>query len=126
MLAVLTCGQLEMLTMSRMRLPKEIILVCIRWYAAYALSYRDFEEMMQERGVAVDHSTSWSDENHVRDIDLNTEAGAIANQFLHALSNFADQERVFQRHSLSSGALSNFLESLSLLVELYDSSNVLL
>lgn len=30
---------------------KEIILLCIRWYAAYALSYRNLEEMMQERGV---------------------------------------------------------------------------
>ncbi len=31
--------------------------MCIRWYAAYGLSYRNLEEMMQERGVAVDHST---------------------------------------------------------------------
>jgi putative transposase len=46
-----------MLMMKGMRFPKEIILVCIRWYAAYALSYRNLEEMMQERGVAVDHST---------------------------------------------------------------------
>jgi len=46
-----------MLKMKRMRFPKEIILVCIRWYAAYALSYRNLEEMMQERGVSVDHST---------------------------------------------------------------------
>ena len=46
-----------MLKMKRMRFPKEIILVCIRWYAAYALSYRNLEEMMQERGVTVDHST---------------------------------------------------------------------
>lgn len=47
-----------MLTMKGMRFPKEIILVCIRWYAAYALSYRDPEEMMQGRGVGVgvDHS----------------------------------------------------------------------
>ena len=30
---------------------KEIILVCIRWYATYALSYCNLEEMMQERGV---------------------------------------------------------------------------
>ena len=44
-----------MLKMKRMRFPKEIILVCIRWYAAYALSYRNLEEMMQERGVSVDH-----------------------------------------------------------------------
>jgi putative transposase len=46
-----------MLKMSGTLFPKEIILVCIRWYAAYALSYRDLEEMMQERGVLVDHST---------------------------------------------------------------------
>lgn len=41
----------------RMRFPLEIILTCIRWYAAYSLSYRNLEEMMAERGVTVDHST---------------------------------------------------------------------
>ena len=46
-----------MLNVKRMRFPLQIILVCIRWYAAYALSYRNLEEMMQERGVSVDHST---------------------------------------------------------------------
>jgi hypothetical protein len=35
----------------------EIILLCIRWYLRYALSYRDLEEMMLERGLAVDHTT---------------------------------------------------------------------
>jgi len=35
----------------------QIILVCVRWYVAYPLSYRHLEEMMQERGVSVDHST---------------------------------------------------------------------
>ncbi len=44
--------------MKAMRFPKEIILVCIRWYAAYALSYRHLEQVMQKRGVAVDHSTN--------------------------------------------------------------------
>ncbi len=29
----------------------------VRWYVAYPLSYRQIEEMMQERGVEVDHST---------------------------------------------------------------------
>lgn len=29
----------------------------MRWYVAYPLSYRQIEEMMQERGVEVDHST---------------------------------------------------------------------
>ena len=46
-----------MLDIKRMRFPLDIILVCIRWYAAYPLSYRHLEEMMQERGVVVDHSS---------------------------------------------------------------------
>ena len=29
----------------------------MRWYVAYPISYRQLEEMMQERGVEVDHST---------------------------------------------------------------------
>ena len=36
---------------------KDIILWGIRWYVAYPISYRQVEEMMRERGVAVDHST---------------------------------------------------------------------
>jgi putative transposase len=40
-----------------MRFPIDIILVCIRWYVAYPLSYRHLEEIMQERGVFVDHSS---------------------------------------------------------------------
>jgi len=35
----------------------DIILLCIRWYLRYALSYRDLEEMMLERGLHVDHTT---------------------------------------------------------------------
>ena len=46
-----------MLNTKGMRFPIDLILVCIRWYAAYPLSYRHLEEMMQERGVNVDHST---------------------------------------------------------------------
>jgi putative transposase len=37
--------------------PRNIILTCVRWYAAYLLSYRQVEELMQERGVSVDHTT---------------------------------------------------------------------
>jgi transposase-like protein len=37
--------------------PPEIILMGIRWYLAYPLSTRHVEELMEERGVAVDHST---------------------------------------------------------------------
>src|SRR5450631_4100291 len=46
-----------MLDIKRMRYPIDVILLCIRWYAAYALSYRNLEEMMEERGVSVDHSS---------------------------------------------------------------------
>src|SRR6266581_3103696 len=35
----------------------EIILLCVRWYLRYSLSYRDLEEMMRERGLSVDHTT---------------------------------------------------------------------
>jgi transposase, IS6 family len=41
----------------RRRFPAEIILLCVRWYCRYGISYRDLEEMMVERGVAVDHVT---------------------------------------------------------------------
>ncbi len=34
-----------------------MILQSVRWYLAYGLSYRDIEEIMQERGFDVDHST---------------------------------------------------------------------
>jgi len=35
----------------------EIILLCVRWYLRYPLSYRDLEEMMLERGLHADHTT---------------------------------------------------------------------
>ncbi|ANY85216.1 transposase (plasmid) [Microvirga ossetica] len=41
----------------RRRFPVKIILLCVRWYCKYGISYRDLAEMMQERGVAVDPST---------------------------------------------------------------------
>jgi len=37
--------------------PPEVILMGIRWYVAYPLSTRHVEELMEERGVEVDHST---------------------------------------------------------------------
>src|SRR5215813_5097578 len=35
----------------------DIILCAVRWYLRYALSYRDVEELLRERGVSVDHTT---------------------------------------------------------------------
>jgi transposase-like protein len=44
--------------LKRLHYPLEIMLVCARRYAAYPLSLRHIEEMMQERGVFVDHATA--------------------------------------------------------------------
>src|ERR1700761_4692626 len=41
----------------RLHYPLDVILTCVRWYVAYPLSLRHLEEMMSERGIAVDHST---------------------------------------------------------------------
>jgi putative transposase len=36
---------------------KEVILMMVRWYLAYPMSYRDIEKMEVERRLPVDHST---------------------------------------------------------------------
>ena len=41
----------------RMHYPLEVMLIGVRWYAAYLLSLRHIEGMMAERGVFVDHAT---------------------------------------------------------------------
>lgn len=41
----------------RLHYPADVIAQCVRWHLAYALSLRNLEEMMAERGVFVDHST---------------------------------------------------------------------
>lgn len=41
----------------RMHYPLEVMLTCVRWYVSYPLSFRHLEEMMEERGVVVDHAT---------------------------------------------------------------------
>src|SRR5215213_4416978 len=39
------------------RFPAEVIIVAVRWYLRFGLSYRDIEELLIERGVEVDHVT---------------------------------------------------------------------
>jgi IS6 family transposase len=39
------------------RFPREVIVVAVRWYLRYGLSYRDVEELLAERGLTVDHVT---------------------------------------------------------------------
>jgi len=36
---------------------RTIIILCVRWYITYKLSYRDLVEMMAERGVDLSHTT---------------------------------------------------------------------
>src|SRR5437016_11900699 len=39
------------------RFPPEVIILAVRWYLRYGLSYRDVEELLAERGITVDHVT---------------------------------------------------------------------
>src|SRR4029434_10118428 len=37
--------------------PPDVIVLAVRWYLRFGLSYRDVEELLAERGVEVDHVT---------------------------------------------------------------------
>src|ERR1700738_3195277 len=37
----------------------EIIVLCVRWYLRYPLSFRQLEEILAERNLSVDHVTIW-------------------------------------------------------------------
>ena len=39
------------------RFPPEVIMLAVRWYLRYGLSYSDVEELLAERGIEVDHAT---------------------------------------------------------------------
>ena len=39
------------------RFPPDVIVLAVRWYLRFALSYRDIEELLAERGLDVDHVT---------------------------------------------------------------------
>jgi len=39
------------------RFPPDVIVIAVRWYLRFGLSYRDVEELLAERGVEVDHVT---------------------------------------------------------------------
>ena len=53
---LVTIGELRKV-LKRLHLPLEVMLVCARCYAAYPLSLRHIEEIVQERGVFADHTT---------------------------------------------------------------------
>jgi transposase, IS6 family len=37
--------------------PPDVIVLAVRWYLRFGLSYREVEELLAERGVEVDHVT---------------------------------------------------------------------
>src|SRR5882724_11525065 len=39
--------------------PGEVIVLCVRWYLRYPLSYEDVAELVAERGIEVDASCIW-------------------------------------------------------------------
>ena len=39
------------------RFLSDVIVLAVRWYLRFGLSYRDIEELLTERGVEVDHVT---------------------------------------------------------------------
>jgi transposase-like protein len=39
------------------RFPPDVIVLAVRWYLRFSLSYRDVEELLAERGIDVDHVT---------------------------------------------------------------------
>jgi len=39
------------------RFPPDVITLAVRWYLRFGLSYRDVEELLEERGIEVDHVT---------------------------------------------------------------------
>jgi transposase-like protein len=50
-------GAILLSIFKRRRFPVAIILLCVRWYCKYGISYRDLAEMMSERGTMYE----WAD-----------------------------------------------------------------
>jgi hypothetical protein len=46
------------------RFPPAVIMLAVRWYLRYGLSYRDVAELLAERGLAVDHGGASDRLNH--------------------------------------------------------------
>jgi putative transposase len=55
--ASVSVGQQAMIEFKGSHFEREVILLAVRWYVAYPISYRQLEEMMEEHGVEVDHAT---------------------------------------------------------------------
>jgi transposase-like protein len=47
------------------RFPADVILLAVRWYLGFGLSYRDLEELLAERGIEVDYVTRYRGVQHL-------------------------------------------------------------
>ena len=47
----------------------EIIVLCVRWYLRYPLSFRQLEEILAERDLRVDHVTIWRVQRHAPELN---------------------------------------------------------
>ena len=54
-----SCPQIQQgsVAFAGFRFPPEVIVLAVRWYLRFGLSYRDLEELLAERGIEVDHVT---------------------------------------------------------------------
>ena len=58
MLLVFGKRSIAMISFKGRHFAKKLILMVVRWYVAYPLSYRNVEELMKERGLSLDHATA--------------------------------------------------------------------
>ena len=47
----------KLMDFSGKQYPKDVIIMTVRWYLAYPLSYRHVEELAKKRGIMLDHAT---------------------------------------------------------------------
>jgi transposase-like protein len=110
------------------RFSPDVILLAVRWYLRYGLSYRDLEELLAKRGIAVDHVTLYRwvrrftpllidaarpcrhqvgdrwfvDETHVKVKGVWRYVCRALDQHGHVIDVFVSRHRVSNRHARSS------------------------
>ena len=78
------------LVIQRTHYSLEVMLVCVRWYAAYPLSFRNIEAMMAERGVLLDHSTP-----HRRSIKMLPVLAAVCRRRKRSVGNSWRMDEIY-------------------------------
>jgi CTP:molybdopterin cytidylyltransferase MocA len=100
------------------RFPPEVIMLAVRWYLRYGLSYRDVEELLLERGIEVDHVTihRWVQRFTPLLID------AIAGRRVHLVAATQAEEEML--HSVRCGLAAMPKESAAAIVALGDQPGI--